>query len=219
VGAGMAANIKGDKIGIVCTFSDGSTSEGAFHEAMNFAGVFKTPNVFVCYNNQYAISFPREKQTASKTIAQKAVAYGFHGVLVDGNDVFSVYTAVNEALENARKGKGPTLIEAFTYRMGAHTTSDDSLKYRSADEIKAWEKKDPIERLSKYLQNKGIWSAAIEKDVQMEVSAFIDKAVQEAENTPAPSLDDIFIYTYKNLPPHLKEQLENMRILIKDKET
>ena len=130
VGYGMACNIKNDKKVIMAYFGDGATSEGDFHEAMNFAGVFNAPCVFICQNNQYAISVPVEEQTASETLAQKAIAYGFSGIKVDGNDVFAVYKATFEALKKARAGKGPTLIECYTYRIGDHTTSDDAKKYR-----------------------------------------------------------------------------------------
>jgi len=184
VGAGMAAKIKKDKIGVLCTFSDGATSEGDFHEALNFAGVFKTPNVFVCYNNQYAISLPRAKQTASKTLAHKAIAYGFDGVLVDGNDILAMYAATKEALEKARAGEGPTLIEAYTYRMANHTTSDDASKYRSEEEVKKWEKRDPIERFRIYLKNKGIWNESFERKVHEAAEATVNSAVEEAEKTP-----------------------------------
>ena len=218
VGAGMAAKIKKDKIGVLCTFSDGATSEGDFHEALNFAGVFKTPNVFVCYNNQYAISLPRAKQTASKTLAQKAIAYGFEGVLVDGNDILAMYTATKEALEKARAGEGPTLIEAYTYRMANHTTSDDASKYRSEEEVKKWEKRDPIERFRIYLNNKGIWNESFERKVQEEAEATVNSAVEEAEKTPSPSIEEIFIHTYKNMTPNLKEQLEELKVYLKEKE-
>lgn len=218
VGAGMAAKIKKDKIGVLCTFSDGATSEGDFHEALNFAGVFKTPNVFVCYNNQYAISLPRAKQTASKTLAQKAIAYGFEGVSVDGNDILAMYTATKEALEKARAGEGPTLIEAYTYRMANHTTSDDASKYRSEEEVKKWEKRDPIERFRIYLNNKGIWNESFERKVQEEAEATVNSAVEEAEKTPSPSIEEIFIHTYKNMTPNLKEQLEELKVYLKERE-
>jgi len=218
VGAGMAAKIKKDKISVLCTFSDGATSEGDFHEALNFAGVYKTPNVFVCYNNQYAISLPRAKQTASKTLAQKAIAYGFDGVLVDGNDILAMYAATKEALEKARAGEGPTLIEAYTYRMTNHTTSDDASKYRSEEEVKKWEKRDPIERFRIYLKNKGIWNESFNREVQKEAEATVNSAVEEAEKTPLPSIEEIFIYTYKNMTPNLKEQLEELKVYLKEEE-
>lgn len=218
VGAGMAAKIKSDKITVLCTFSDGATSEGDFHEALNFAGVFKTPNVFICYNNQYAISMPRVKQTASKTLAQKAIAYGFDGVLVDGNDILAMYAATKEALEKARAGEGPTLIEAYTYRMTNHTTSDDASKYRTEEEVKKWEKRDPIERFRIYLRNKGIWNESFENKVQEKTAAAVNNAVEEAEKTPSLSIDELFLHTYKNMTPNLKEQLEELKVFLKEKE-
>lgn len=216
VGAGMAANIRKDKIAVMCYFGDGGTSEGDFHEGLNFAGVFNTPNVFVCYNNQYAISVPRAKQTASKTLAQKAVAYGFEGVLVDGNDVLAMYVAAKEALEKARSGGGSTLIEAYTYRMGDHTTADDASRYRSEGEVKEWVKKDPIERFRIYLKNKDLWDDAFEKRVQEEAATLVEKAVEEAEKTPLPAIEELFIYTYKNMHPNLKEQLEELQAFLRE---
>jgi len=217
VGAGMAANIKKHKIAVLCCFSDGATSEGDFHEALNFAGVFKTPNVFVCYNNQYAISLPRKNQTASRTLAQKAIAYGFSGIVVDGNDPLAVYAATKEALDSARKGKGPTLIEAITYRMGDHTTSDDASKYRSEKEVEEWRKKDPIQRFRIYLKNKGIWDTAYEKKIQDQAASYIAKSTEEAEQTPNASIEDIFQYTYKDMPPHLIRQRDELMHLDQEK--
>src|SRR3989344_8083214 len=157
-GCGIAYGMKfkKKKSAVVTYFGDGATSEGDFHEAMNFAGVFKAPCVFICQNNQYAISVPVEEQTASKTLAQKAIAYGFEGIKVDGNDVFAVYKASDYALKKARAGKGPTLIECFTYRMSDHTTADDAKKYRGEKEVEEWKKKDPISRSEKYLKAKKI---------------------------------------------------------------
>jgi len=207
VGAGMAANIRKLSLAVVTTFGDGATSEGDFHEAMNFAGVFKTPTVFVCYDNQYAISVPRSRQTAAATIAQKAIAYGFPGVLVDGNDVLAVYAAVSEAIGRARAGGGPTLIEAYTYRLADHTTSDDATKYRDGGDVAAWEKKDPIGRIQAHLKARGLWDEAFEKSVQESAAAAVEKAVAEAEAMPPASLEDLFAFTYASMPPGLREQL------------
>lgn len=217
VGAALAAKIKSDGNTVLCTFSDGATSEGDFHEALNFAGVYNTPNVFLCYNNQYAISLPRERQTASATLAQKAEAYGFEGVLVDGNDVLAMHSTSQKALEKARSGGGPTLIEAFTYRLSSHTTSDDASKYRSADELKEWEAKDPIKRFRSYLKKEGIWSKAWEDSLLQEAEARIEKAVKAAEETPLPSIEDLFHFTYKTMPLHLEEQLEELKAFLKEK--
>jgi pyruvate dehydrogenase E1 component alpha subunit len=211
VGAAMAAKLKGRAHAVLCTFGDGATSQGDFHEALNFAGVYQTANVFVCYNNQYAISLPREKQTASATLAQKAEAYGFPGVLVDGNDVLAMYVQVDMALTKARKGGGPTLIEAYTYRLSNHTTSDDAGKYRSEKETRSWEDRDPLKRFRRFLEDKKLWNPGFEEKVRAEAEVFIDAAVQAAENLPPPTMKELFSYTYATLPPHLKEQLEAMR--------
>lgn len=211
VGAGMAAHIRKFRLAVFCTFGDGATSEGDFHEGMNFAGVFKTPNVFVCYDNQWAISVPRSRQTAAATIAQKAAAYGFPGILVDGNDVLAVYAAVREAAERARSGSGPTLIEALTYRLSDHTTSDDASKYRTKESVKEWEKKDPIERFKAYLIKKDLWDEAFEKSVQDTAADKVEEAVADAEAAPPPSVEDLFTFTYGSMTPNLEEQLEEAK--------
>ncbi len=215
VGAGMAANYRKLKVAVVTTFGDGATSEGDFHEAMNFAGVFKTPNVFICYNNQFAISVPRSHQTASATIAQKAVAYGFRGVQVDGNDVLAVLSAVGEAAAAARAGGGPTLVEAYTYRMGDHTTSDDAARYRTKDEVLDWEKRDPILRFQSYLKAKGLWDEAYEAEVQAAAAGAVEKAVEAAEARPPAAVEDLFAYTYAAMPPSLREQLADLSAFLK----
>src|SRR3989344_1897130 len=177
VGAAMASNIKNEKTAFLTYFGDGATSEGDFHEAMNFAGVFNSPVVFICQNNQFAISLPRENQTKSKTIAQKAIAYGFQGIQVDGNDVFTVYKATKDALQKARTKKGPTFIECFTYRIGDHTTADDSSKYRTKKELEYWQKKDPILRLRKYMQKNKLWNKSYEDKITKKFTDLIEKAV------------------------------------------
>ncbi len=211
VGAAMAARRLKRNNAVVCTFGDGATSEGDFHEGLNFAGVYRTPNVFVCYNNQWAISTPRSRQTASATISQKAEAYGFPGVQVDGNDILAVHAAVSGALDRARAGDGPTLIEAVTYRMGHHTTSDDATRYRPEDDLKAWEPRDPLRRFQIYLRERKLWDDAFEKTVQDDVAAAVEKAVAEAESRPVASLEDIFAHTYKVMPPALEEQLAELK--------
>jgi len=210
-GAGMAANYLKKNIAVVCTFGDGATSEGDFHEGLNFAGVFRTPNVFVCYNNQWAISMPRRRQTAAPTIAQKAVAYGFPGIAVDGNDVLAVIAASSEALARARAGGGPTLIEAVTYRMGHHTTSDDATKYRSKAEVEEWERRDPLRRFQAYLKGKGIWDERFEASVQEQAAADVEKAVEEAERRPQATPEEVFAHTYKTMPPRLAAQLADLK--------
>jgi len=207
VGAGMAAGIKGERIAVLCTLGDGATSQGDFHEGLNFAGVFHTPTVFVCYNNQYAISMPRSSQTASETLAEKAAAYGFEGIQVDGNDVLAVHAATREALDKARSGGGPTFIEAFTYRMSNHTTSDDASRYRNPEEIQEWEEKDPLRRFRRFLENQGIWTREWEDGIAASIESDIDAAVKRAEGMPPPEPRDIFRFTYESMPPRLIEQL------------
>ncbi len=216
VGAAWGFKIKGEKKCSVVFFGDGGTSEGDFHEAMNFAGVFKAPCLLVCQNNQYAISTKVQDQTASETIAQKAFAYGFKGVKVDGNDPLALYVIAKEALENARKGKGPTFIEAFTYRIGPHTSADDPTLYRSDAEVEKWKKYDPVERFKKYLMKKGYWNNAYEKKVKQWAETKVEEAVKKAESTTE-NIEDIFIHMYKEMTPELKEQLEYLKSLEADK--
>jgi len=217
VGAGLGARLQKKPIAVLCTFGDGATSEGDFHEALTFAGVFRTPNVFVCYNNQWAISTPRSRQTASATIAQKALSYGFPGVAVDGNDVLAVATVVGEALDRARRGQGPTLIEAMTYRMGHHTTSDDAGKYRPESEVREWEKKDPLLRFQAYLKNKSLWDKAYEDALLQRLAAEVEEAVAKGESFPSPAVEEIFAHTFKVMPPRLEEQLAETKAPAKEK--
>jgi pyruvate dehydrogenase E1 component alpha subunit len=215
VGVAWAAKLKGEKIVTMAYFGDGATSKGDFHEAMNFAGVFKTPTIFFCQNNQFAISVPRAIQTASKTIAQKAIAYGFDGIQVDGNDLFAVFSAAKEAVGKARSGGGPTLIEGVTYRFGPHTTADDPTKYRKDEEIEPWKPLDPLVRLRLYLKEKGLWGEEVEKRLTEEAQKQIDQAVKEAEAVPIPEVEEIFRYVYAEMPPPLKEQLEYLKSTLK----
>lgn len=197
---------------VVCTyFGDGATSEGDFHEAMNFATAFKVPCIFFCQNNQWAISVPREQQMASETVAQKAVAYGARGVQVDGNDLFAVYKATVEARDRARAGEGPTLIEAVTYRLGDHTTADDARRYRDTDEVQAWAQKDPIIRLRKYLDAKGLWNEEKQQVVEARAKKFVEGIVRASEGIAPPAVTEMFDYMYATLPPELVRQRETMR--------
>ncbi|MGB7295737.1 MAG: pyruvate dehydrogenase (acetyl-transferring) E1 component subunit alpha [Candidatus Aminicenantales bacterium] len=216
VGFALAMKLRKEAAAVVAYFGDGATSEGDFGEALNLAGVFQTPNVFICFNNQYAISTPVRRQTAAKTIAQKATAFGFEGIQVDGNDVLAMYAATKEALVKARSGGGPTLIEAFTYRMGNHTTSDDASRYRTEDEINEWAQRDPIDRFKLYLKAKSLWDESFESRIQKKADEWINKAVAEAEETPPPNPDDLFIHTYKEMPPDLEEQLSELRESLKE---
>lgn len=196
VGLAWAEKMKVTKNAAIVYFGDGATSKGDFHAAMNFAGVFKIPCVFLCENNQWAISVPRSHQTASETIAQKANAYGFEGVLVDGNDVFAVYKATKDALDKARAGNGPTLIEAYTYRLEDHTTADDWKRYRSEKEVEEWKKKDPVVRLRKYMEKEKMWSEKEEKELQEKTKTQINEAVKRFESVPPQEQKDIFKYVY-----------------------
>jgi len=215
VGCAMAMKYRKEQAAVVAYFGDGATSEGDFGEALNFAGVFRTPNVFICFNNQYAISTPVRQQTAAKSIAEKATAFGFNGIRADGNDVLAMYSLTREALEKARTGGGPTLIEAFTYRMGNHTTSDDASRYRMEAEVNEWSRRDPIERFRLYLKDKGLWDETFESRVQREAEDLINKAVEEAESTPPPRPEDLFIHTYEEMTPELNNQLAELRDFLK----
>ena len=209
-GAAFAAKLQGKKQVSAVYFGDGATSKGDFHEAMNFAGVFQVPAVFICENNQYAISVPRAKQTHSETIAQKAIAYGIEGIQVDGMDVFAVYKAAKDAVDKARSGKGPTLIECYTYRMADHSTSDDASKYRTKEELELWAKKDPIERLEKYMRKKGLLDDAYKNNVLTKSQEAIEKAVTEFEKLPPPDPKDIFKYVFAEMTQQQKEEMEDI---------
>ncbi len=211
VGLSWASKMRGEKQVAIAYFGDGGSSEGDFHEAMNFAGVFKTPTILICQNNQYAISTPRKIQTASKTIAQKAVGYGFPGVLVDGNDLMAMYAVTKEAVDRARSGDGPTLIEAYTYRLGDHTTSDDASKYRLKDEVLAWRPKDPLLRLQLYLGKKGLWDEKYEAQIREKFQKDIDEMVARVEAAPDPTLDELFAFTYAEMTQAQKMELAYMK--------
>ncbi|HEX9340639.1 MAG TPA: pyruvate dehydrogenase (acetyl-transferring) E1 component subunit alpha [Thermoplasmata archaeon] len=208
VGAAWAAKIRKDDVVTLTFFGDGATSEGDFHAAMNFAGVFKTPTIFFCKNNQWAISVPLSRQTAAKTLAQKAQAYGFEGVRVDGNDVLAVYSATKAAVDKARAGGGPTMIEAVTYRMGPHSSSDDPTRYRPKDEVESWGQRDPIERMRKYLELKGLWSRDADDKLRAELDDLLQTTIKEVERHPPPPIESLFTDVYAELTPQLKEQME-----------
>jgi pyruvate dehydrogenase E1 component alpha subunit len=194
-------------------FGDGATSEGDFHEGMNFAGVYQIPVIFVCQNNQWAISVPRAKQTRSKTLAQKALAYGMPGIQVDGNDILAVYAAAKEAADRARAGDGPTMIECETYRMMMHTTADDPKRYRKDEEVEGWREKDPIARFQKYLKDKGLVSdekiEKVESEVKDEIQAAVDRAEELMKKYEDPL--QMFEHVYAEMPPYLSEQREELK--------
>ncbi len=210
VGIAWAIRYRGQDDVAMTFFGDGATSQGDFHEALNFAGVFQVPAVFVCQNNQWAISIPRAKQTRSQTLAQKALAYGIAGIQVDGNDLLAVYAAADEAVKRARSGAGATLIECVTYRMAVHTTADDPKRYRTDTEVEEWRRKDPIPRFQAYLTDKGLLTAdaiaAEESAVQAEIQAAVDRAEEEMKRLGDPLL--MFEHAYAEMPEYLKEQKE-----------
>ena len=205
-GAAMASSIRGDKAVVMTYFGDGATSSNDFHTGLNFAGVFKAPVVFLCENNQWAISCDYTGQTASDTIAQKGEAYGMEGVLVDGNDVVAVYTAARRAVEKARKGGGPTLIEALTYRMGPHSSSDDPSRYRPDDLTAEWARKDPIKRFHTWLTAEKYLTPKIEEEVEAGAKDEIDAAIKTAQATAQPGVGSMFSDVYAEIPAELGRQ-------------
>jgi pyruvate dehydrogenase E1 component alpha subunit len=216
--AGVALGMKkrGVKSVAITYTGDGGTSQGDFYEGINFAGAYKAPAIFIIQNNQFAISTPREKQTAAKTLAQKAVAAGIPGIQVDGMDPLAVYSAVKEARERAINGEGPTLIETITYRYGPHTMAgDDPTRYRTADLDNEWEKKDPLVRFRKYLENKGLWNEELENETIERAKEDIKVAIKEADNTPKQKVTDLISIMYEELPHNLEEQYE----IYKEKES
>jgi len=206
-GAGVAwgCKIKGEGNVAVAYTGDGGTSEGDFHEAMNVAGAFSLPLIMIIQNNHWAISLPRCKQSACETIAQKALAYGFNGVQVDGNDILAMVAASQEAVERAREGGGPTLIEAVTYRLGVHTTADDPKKYRTEEEVEGWRAKDPLVRFWTYLQKKGVLDEKGRDLLEEEITKEITSAVEEAERYE-PDVTEPFRSAFAQMPPGLEAQ-------------
>ncbi len=210
VGLALGFKKKNQRKIVVCFLGDGATSKGDFHEGLNFAGVFKTPNIFICENNQYAISIPLKKQSASKTIADKAIAYGIEGMRIDGNNVEEIYSAVAKARELALRGM-PVLIEAVTYRLGDHTTADDASRYRSKEEVENARKKDWRVVLKKQLIEKGLWNESKEKQLIKRLEMQVEKAVKKFEAIKPADTLDIFKYTFNEMTPALKKQSESFR--------
>ncbi len=205
-GIGYAVKYEKKDEVVMAFVGDGGTSEGDFHEALNFAGVWKVPVIFVVQNNQYAISVPVKMQTASINMAIKSKAYGIKGIKVDGNDIFAMLAAFRYAHEYARKESQAVLIEAITYRKGAHTTSDDPTKYRTTDEEKEWDLKDPLRRMKLFLEKKKLWSDAEEEKLVEEYNKEIDRQFIETEQTVSYPLEDVFKYTYAEMPQDLRDQ-------------
>lgn len=210
-GLAYAAKYKKENTVAIGYVGDGGTSQGDFHEAMNFASVADLPVVIIVQNNQFAISTRRASQTKVKTIAQKALAYGMKGIQVDGNDIFAMYAVTKEAIDKARNGEGPTLIEAYTYRLGAHTTADDPTVYRDDEEVKEWEKKDPIDRLYKYLVEHDMWSEEDDQAYRKEREDYVKSEFKKVENSPDVTLDEVFDHVYKERTPLLQEEYEAIK--------
>jgi pyruvate dehydrogenase E1 component alpha subunit len=205
VGIAYAMQVRKEKQAVLTYFGDGATAEGETMEAMNFAGTWKSPVVFICQNNHYAISTPNHQETGAATFAQKAIAFGFEGIQVDGNDFLAVYKATQDALEKAKRGEGPTLIECVTYRLSDHTTSDDAKKYRDEKEVEEWKGKDPILRLKAYLENAKKWNSKLEETLHKEVEEQIEKAVEIMEKVPNPEPEEMFDYIFEEITPLMKE--------------
>lgn len=208
-GIAYASKLQDKKEAVIVYIGEGGTSHGEFHEGINFAALHDLPVIIVIQNNHYAISTPRAKTTRAKTLAQKAIAYGIPGIQVDGNDPLAMYLATSEARKRAEKGDGPTLIEAVTYRMGPHTTSDNPKLYRSDEEVSEWKKKDPLIRFKKYMIDKGYLTEKMDESLYADAKKQVMDTFKEVEQSGNEPLLDIFQYTYNELTPNLKEQMED----------
>jgi pyruvate dehydrogenase E1 component alpha subunit len=197
-------------------FGDGSTSTGAFHEGVNLAGVLEAPALFFCQNNQYAISLPFDQQTRARTVAQRAVGYGIRGLRVDGNDVLAVYDAVSRARDHART-EGPVLVESLTYRIDAHTTSDDPSRYRSEAETETWKDRDPLDRYRAFLEAEGLWDDVDPEALEADVHEEIDAALSAADEYESQDVDAVFAHLYEEVPPALQEQFERFERLLAER--
>jgi pyruvate dehydrogenase E1 component alpha subunit len=217
VGLAWASKLKGDKAVALTYLGDGTSSKGDFHEALTFAGQFRLPVIFIIENNQWAISVPRKKQAASKTLAQKASGYGAYGLQADGNDALAIYKATSEAAERARGGEGPSVLELETYRLGHHTTADDASRYRGEAELTAWRKKDPIARLKRHLESRGLWDRAREENLLQMTATMIQGEVEAYESFPAPNPLNMFSDNYAVAPWPLIEQRHELEELLKIK--
>jgi pyruvate dehydrogenase E1 component alpha subunit len=213
VGAAMAARLRGDDVVVLGFLGDGATSANDFHCGMNFAAVYKSPCVLVCQNNQWAISVPLAKQSASATLAMKGRAYGMPFVRVDGNDVLAVYSVTKAAVDRARRGEGPTFVEAVTYRRLGHSSSDDPTRYRDEAEVKAWEKKDPVDRFRAHLTKKKLWDDNREAALQERIARAVNEAIAAAEQNGPPADETLVTDVYADVPEQLAEQLADVLAL------
>lgn len=210
-GVALALQIRGEARAAVCMLGDGATSKGDFYEALNVSGVWRLPVVFVVMNNEWAISVPRRAQTAAATLAQKALAAGLPGEQVDGNDVLVVEQVVSEAIERARGGQGATLIEALTYRMADHTTSDDARRYRAEENVEARRAEDPLDRLRLHLERRGLWSPEDQGQLEDRCRIEIEREVESYLSTEPQAPDSMFAHLYAALPPTLEPQRDRAR--------
>ncbi len=206
VGVAYAQKLQKTGGATLVSFGDGATSQGDVHEAFNFAAVWQAPVVFFCQNNQWAISIPRSQQTRAKSIAQKAIAYEMPGIQVDGNDALAVYVATQEALERARAGDGPTLIEGLTYRLMMHTTADDPTKYRTDDEVEQAWKREPLPRFRTYLESKKFWDEDAQAELDAEIKAEVDAAVAELEQEREVDVTAAFDHVFGTRHAVIEEQ-------------
>ena len=211
VGLALAAKLAGDQAVALCFFGDGATSEGDFHEACNSAAVYQAPVVFLVQNNQYAISVPLHKQTHAMNLSDKAVGYGLPGVRVDGNDLIALNDVLRDAVQRARRGGGPTLIEAVTYRMQAHTNADDAARYRQAAEVEYWLARDPIDRLAKYLTAIGALDATVEAEIDEECAAYCEEMRAQFAEEPEYRSDEMFEHVFAEPTPQLRAQRDLVR--------
>jgi pyruvate dehydrogenase E1 component alpha subunit len=210
VGIAWGLRIQAKEGAVLTYFGEGASSEGDFHEACNLAGVVKAPIVFFLQNNQWAISTPRAYQSAAAHLSDRAAGYGFEGRLVDGNDLLAVYEVTRQAVERARKGDGPTLIEAVTYRMSFHNTTDNPSRYQPPEELEEARRRDPIERVEAYLRARGLWSEEREKEMKQAAAAEIEAAIAEAQQAPPPQPSQIFDHVFAELTPRQAAQRDEM---------
>jgi 2-oxoisovalerate dehydrogenase E1 component alpha subunit len=206
VGLALAAKLAGDPVVALCMLGDGATSEGDFHEACNGAAVYQVPAVFFIQNNQYAISVPLSKQTHAISLAHKGIGYGMPGIRVDGNDVIAVLTVLGEAMDRARLGGGPTLIEAVTYRIRPHTNADDATRYRGSAEVEQWLERDPVQRLADYLRATGALDDQLEADIEAYCDDYTTAMRAELAGEPEVAFDEMFEHVYAAPTTQLREQ-------------